>query len=158
MILKQRKAFSMLTAIFIIVLMSSVAALVMGTAGKIVKETTTQYQKEQAVLLAKSYTELAIMAVSANSSRSAANCLETVNGDFAGGLTNPGGYSVTTEISYIFENTVSQTCSASHVLTSAVITPKSETNIIVDVYVRYKDLDNVNDTNITYHRRTLQKI
>ena len=155
MILKQRKAFSMLTAIFIIVLMSSVAALVMGTAGKIVKETTTQYQKEQAVLLAKSYTELAIMAVSANSDRTA-NCLDTINGDFAGGIDNPGGYSVTTEISYILSD-MGTNCT--NVLnTAAVITPKSETNIIVDVYVSYKDLDNVNDTNITYHRRTLQKI
>ena len=158
MILKQRKAFSMLTAIFIIVLMSSVAALVMGTAGKIVKETTTQYQKEQAVLLAKSYTELAIMAVSANADRSITNCLETVNGDFAGGIDNPGGYSVTTEISYIFSNTVTQACNAPHVLTATGNSDKNATNIIVDVYVNYKDLDNVNDTNITYHRRTLQKI
>ena len=158
MILKQRKAFSMLTAIFIIVLMSSVAALVMSTAGKIVKETTTQYQKEQAVLLAKSYTELAIMSVSANADRSTANCLETVKGDYAGGSTADGGYSVTSEISYIFDSTVVQSCNTAHVLTAAGNSDKNATNIIVDVYVRYRDLDNIDNQIISYHRRTLQKI
>ena len=154
MILKQRKAFSMLTAIFIIVIMSSVAALVMGTAGKIVKETTTQYQKEQAVLLAKSYTELAIMAVSANANRDT-DCLDTINGNFEGGSTTDGGYTVRTEISYIGDANIT---SCANVLSSTVVTTKSLLNIIVDVYVTYQDLGNPNNTDITYHRRTLQKI
>ncbi len=147
---RQREAFSMITAIFIIFMMAGVSALVLGTAGKIIKETTSQYQKEQAVLLAKSYTELAIMAVSANSNR-AGNCLDTINGSFADG----GGYTITTNISYI-GSAIVNTCT--NVLSSTVTTAESSLNIVVDIYVRYTDLDNPTGYPITYHRRTLQKI
>ncbi len=155
MILKLRTAFSMITAIFVIVIMSTVTALVMGTAGKIVKETTAQYQKEQAVLLAKSYTELAIMAVSANKDRNVTgNCLDTINGTFTEG----GGYTIVTEISYILGPGVTTTCTNILNAGAPAVTPESALNIIVDVYVRYKDLDNSSGNDITYHRRTLQKI
>ena len=63
---QKRKAFSMITAIVVIVLMASVAVFIMNLSGKMVKETTTQYQREQAILLSKSYTEYAVMAVTAN--------------------------------------------------------------------------------------------
>ena len=48
-----RKAFSLITAIFVIVLMATVAAFIMNLSGKMVKGTTVQFQREQAVLLAK---------------------------------------------------------------------------------------------------------
>ncbi len=47
------KAFSMLTAIFIIVLMATIAAFIMNLSGKMVKGTTVQFQREQSVLLGK---------------------------------------------------------------------------------------------------------
>ena len=147
---KQREAFSLITAIFVMLIMAGVTALVMGTAGKIIKETTAQYQKEQAVLLAKSYTELAIMAVSANKNRTG-NCLDTINGSLADG----GGYTTTTQISYIIDDT---TTNCSNVFANSIDTNESKLNIMVDVYVRYKDLDNPSGNDITYHRRTLQKI
>lgn len=148
---KQRKAFSLITAIFVMITMAGLTALVMGTAGKTVKETISQYQKEQAVLLAKSYTELAIMAVSANINRNG-NCIDTINGSLVDG----GGYTVSTEISYIFGTAIASNCS--DILTNAVVTPESDVNIIIDIYVTYQDLDNVAGNDITYHRRTLQKI
>lgn len=148
---KQREAFSMITAIFVMLIMAGITALVMSTAGKIVKETTAQYQKEQAVLLAKSYTELAIMTVSANVNRNG-KCIDTINGSLADG----GGYTVTTQISYILGNAVTATCL--NILDNSVVTSESDLNIIVDAYVAYKDLDNPSGNDITYHRRTLQKI
>ena len=76
-----RKAFSMLTAIFIIVLMAIVAAFIMNLSGKMVKGTTSQFQREQSVLLAKSYTEYAIMAVMANDHNSS-SCLNEITGAY----------------------------------------------------------------------------
>ncbi len=55
-----RKAFSMITAIFVIVIMATIAAFVMNLSGKIVKSTTAQYRDAQASLYAKSYTEFVL--------------------------------------------------------------------------------------------------
>lgn len=56
-----RKAFSMITAIFIIVLMATVGAFILNISAKSVKSTVLQFKREQAILYARSYTELAIM-------------------------------------------------------------------------------------------------
>jgi hypothetical protein len=145
-----RKAFSMLTAIFIIVLMATVAAFIMNLSGKMVKETTTQFQREQAMLLAKSYTEYAIMAVTANDQNT--TCLNSINGSY-------NDYDVTVNISYIGRhNILNGGCT--HILNPGndVVTTKSPLNIIVDVFVRYPDYDHPDDLEMTYHRRSLQKI
>jgi type II secretory pathway pseudopilin PulG len=160
MIKKQRKAFSLLTALVVIVLMATVAILVMNMTGKIIKETTEQFQKEQAVLLAKSYTELAIMAVTANDRTT--ECIENINGNNVIANDSSGqGYQVDTRIYYIGNDTTANlttTCAGTRVLDSSVKTVGSDLHIIVDVYVRYKELDNTGADWITYHRRTLQKI
>jgi type II secretory pathway pseudopilin PulG len=75
---KMRRAFSMITAIFVIVLMATVAVLILNLSGKMVKETTAQFQREQAMLLAKSYTEYAVMAVTANDRNGTGNCLTDI--------------------------------------------------------------------------------
>lgn len=144
---KQREAFSMIMAIVVIVLMATVAMLIMSMSGKMVKTTTAQYQKEQAVLYAKSYTEYAIMAVMAND-RVTNTCLDNINATV-------DNYTIRTVISYIGDINVS---SCNNVISSAVVTPESPLNIVVDVFVSYPDLDHPDDLNMTYHRRSLQKI
>lgn len=154
----QRKAFSLITAIFVVVLMATVAILVMNISGKIVKETTTQYQREQAALLAKSYTEYAIMAVTAND-RATNNCLTDIDGTAVGSAPASGnGYRVRARIAYIGHNAEVGTCPTTRVFSSSVNTANSPLNIIVDVYVEYKDPDNTGTPWVTYHKRTLQKI
>ena len=147
-----RKAFSMLTAIVIIVLMATVAAFIMNLSGKMVKTTTVQFQREQAVLLAKSYTEYAVMAVTANEHNST-NCLNTITGSY-------GNYNVQVDISYIGNN-LDGSCDRvfnRDYTVETIDTPKSQLNIILDVFVEYPDIDNPNNVNLTYHRRSLQKI
>ena len=61
-----RNAFSMLTAIFVIVIMATVGTFILNISGKTLKETVLQYRHEQAILYARSYTELAIMGRTAN--------------------------------------------------------------------------------------------
>ncbi len=144
-----RKAFSMITAIFLIVLMATVSMFIMNLSGKMVKGTTVQFQREQAILLAKSYTEYAIMAVTANEHNSS-NCLNNINGNIGGS----DGYSIEVKISYIGNN-LHANCTT---LTNAVATVDSPLNILVDVFVSYPDFDHPDDLNMTYHRRSLQKI
>ncbi|MDM5271237.1 type II secretion system protein [Sulfurovum sp. zt1-1] len=158
----QRKAFSLITAIFLIVLMSSIAILVMSLSGKIIKETTGQYKKEQAMLLAKSYTELAIMTVTANDRNATGNCITDINANVGSNdPTSTGeGYRVRTRISYIGAAGDIQSCADTRELDNPSV-GNNELNIIVDVYVEYKDITQGDITNspwITYHRRTLQKI
>lgn len=144
---KQREAFSLIMAIVVIVLMATVALLIMTMSGKMVKTTTAQYQREQAVLYAKSYTEYAIMGVMAND-RNTTTCLDNINATV-------DNYTIKTIISYIGNVEVS---SCTNVISNAVATPESPLNIIVDVFVSYPDADHPDDLNMTYHRRSLQKI
>ena len=163
MIQTQREAFSLLVALSVIIIMATVAVLTLNMTGKSVRGTTAQYQKEQAILLAKSYTELAIMAVTANDRNNiysaGNNCLEDIDGLVGNDANNGEGYRIRTRISYIGDNRFGN-CSATRVLSNSVITPETPLNIIVDVYVEYKELDHPGSTSpwITYHRRTLQKI
>ncbi len=150
---KRRKAFSLITAIFVIVLMATVAMYIMDISGKMVKETTAQYHREQSMLLGKSYTEYAIMSVMANEHNST-NCLNTITGAY-------GIYNININISYICNGRLDASCT--NTLSDTVTTPRSPLNIIVDVFVSYQDQDHPNTTaspapNITYHKRSLQKI
>ena len=123
-----RKAFSMIMAIFVIVLMATVGAFILNISAKSVKSTLLQYKREQAILYARSYTELAIMTATTNASPS--NPI-TITGT---GVLDEG-YTITATIDPIADNPAF---------------------IIVDVYVSYPDYDS--DEPVTYHRRTLQKL
>lgn len=173
-----RKAFSLITAIFIIVLMSTLALFILNLSAKVTKETTAQYYQEQAALLARSYTELAVMAVINHDRNSTNNCVENINGEVngikpgetpTGSVTDGSGYDVETRIYYL-GNTLP--CSSSRELTDSAahsgttittnygdVTGAADAlaAIIVDVYVRYRDPGNLSNW-VTFHRRSLQKI
>lgn len=155
-----RPAFSMITAIFVILIMASVAAFIMNLSGKITQETTTQYRKEQAILLARSYTEFAIMSATTR------DCVpRTITANVGDNVKRGEGYRITVNIRYIGNNAG---CPG-QMIGGAITTPSSRSgNILVDTYVRYRnpDYDNaINNTTwtntrrgITYHRRTLQRL
>ncbi len=148
-----RKAFSMITAIFVIVIMSTIAIFVMNLSGKSVRATTAQYQRAQAMLYAKSYTEFAVMAVTAHDRTT--NCVETIEGNISN--INEGGYAIQTHIAYIGPSTEIGNCSTRQLSTN-VTTKETPLTIIVDAYVDYKNPDNTSAPKITVHRRTVQKI
>jgi len=143
-----RKAFSMITAIIVIVLMATVGTFILNLSGKMVKGTTAQFQREQSMLLAKSYTEYAILAVTANDQN--ITCLNTINGNY-------GDYTIIVNISYIGRLDILN--GGCNILNSTdILTPKSPLNIIVDVFVSYPDYDHPDGLRMTYHKRSLQKI
>ena len=108
---KNRKGFSLLTALVVIVILASVSAFIMNISGKITKQTVNQYNKEQAVLIAKSYTELAIMTVMSNDRTG--TCITDVNGEVGdeGSALLGRGYLVETKISYIGNDNEVGNCS-----------------------------------------------
>ena len=165
--IKSKKAFSMITAIFVIVIMATVTSLIMNVTGKTVKATTQQYQKEQAALLARSYTELAILYVM-HYDRSL-NCLEHINDHF-GDASN--GYDIHIDIKYLGNDTLLANCrnniesNGEFDLSNTNATwTTNNTNgfyqtisLIIDTYITYKDFDDPSNRDITFHRRTIQKL
>ena len=156
-----RLAFSMLTAIVVIVLMSTVAMFVMNISSKLTRETTAQFQREQAMLYAKSYTEYAIMAVTANDrNATTGSCLSNIDGTI-GSPKFGTGYKIEVRLAYLGHNSEVSDCAGTRILDDNVTTAESPLNIMVDVYVKYKEPDHPNPTlapYIIYHKRTLQKI
>ncbi len=168
---KHKKAFSMITAIFVIVIMASITLLIMNVTGKTIKSTTEQYQKEQAQLLARSYTELAILYV-LNYDRFAGAgtpCLQTITDHF--GAAYPNGYDIEINIKYIGNNTLIPATCASYLTpawnASASLSAFDNTvSLIIDTYIKYNVIDHplnenastADDVFYTFHRRTLQKL
>jgi type II secretory pathway pseudopilin PulG len=155
---KNKKAFSMMTAIITIVIMATVTALIMNISSRTIKETTIQYQKEQASLLARSYTEQAILyAMHYKRDTTPPSCLEEINATFG----DPANlYTITTNLRYIGNDTLLAGCNTT--IESWADDHTSSFNntisVIIDVYVRYKDFDDPANRRITFHRRTLQKL
>ena len=158
-----KKAFSMVTAIFVIVIMASVSSLIMNVTGKTIKETTQQYQKEQASLLARSYTEQALLYALHYDRNLTRNCINQINATF-GPLENL--YTIQTNIQYASNvtqipnpNAGCNTIGATPWGDSGDIGFNSSVSLLIDVYVSYQDFDDPTaDRNITFHRRTLQKL
>jgi hypothetical protein len=164
-LINNRPAFSMMTAVFVILLLATVSALILNLSGKVVQETTTQYRKEQAILYAKSYTEFAIMAATAR------NCIKSISADVGGTATEVKqgyGYRVNVYIQYIGNELAGELGGTCNTLGNAISYTSSKGTIaLIDVYVQYRDPEHPNAVNalawsnnpgITYHRRTLQKL
>jgi len=154
-----KKAFSMITSLVVIVMMATIGVYVLNTSSKIVKDTGAQYQREQAALYAKSYTEYAILAVTANESNVTSKCLGDIDGDI--GTPEDGtGYKIRVRIAYIGDKDLIDECSNTREL-GYVTTKETPLQIIVDTYVQYKELDHPDISAapyMTYHKRTIQKI
>jgi len=151
-----KKAFSMITAIFTMVIMASLTALIMNISGKTIKATTQQYQKEQAVLLARSYTELAIMYVMSYERNATNQCIQTINSHF--GQNSPLGYDIITELRYIGKATSLANCPRQISALAGTTGFDNTMSLVIDTYVYYRDFDDPLDRNITFHRKTLQKL
>jgi len=155
---KTKKAFSLVTAIIVIVIMATVTTLIMNVNGKTVKETTQQYQKEQAALLARSYTEQAIFYALHYDRATNGNCINQINATFG---PTQNLYTIQTNIQYASNETQLNDTGCNHIVRwddNGTHGFNSSVSLIVDVYVKYKDFDDPMNRDITFHRRTLQKL
>ncbi|SFZ97726.1 hypothetical protein MNB_SV-5-794 [hydrothermal vent metagenome] len=137
--------------------MAMVGGFILNLSGKIVQETSVQYRKEQAILYAKSYTELAIMAATSQ------NCVKKISGDIG-----PSQDDVLEGQGYHAEVYIQYVGSYNNCTTSTIKYTNSQHNILlIDTYIRYRDPDHPNslttipwslNPGYTFHRRTIQKL
>ncbi len=142
---EMRKAFSMITAIFVIVILATIAMLSLNMVASTTQSTIMQYRKEQAEIYAKSYTELAVMA--ATQYNRATNCINNIRG------TTSDGYTVIGTIRYI-GGAIPAGCNK---VGTTVRADDSIASVIIDMDVRYTDVT-TSPNPIVFHKRTIKKI
>ncbi len=155
-----KKGFSLLVAIFTIILLSLVASYIFYASSTVSKVGNLQYQKEQAMLLARSYTEYAILAIQGHNRDNSGNCVESINANLGPNPTIGEGYRVIVKIYYIGNDKYLKNCT--NIVAKLNDSNSADTLMaLIDVYVKYKDLLHPNKAAapwITYHKRSLQKI
>ena len=144
-------AFSLLSTMIMLILLSSMALLTLSLSSKVTSETASQYKKEQAVLWAQSYTAYAVMALTEHN-QTKKSCIDTLSA-VIGKSTPLQRYDVYVHISYIGAFKQIQNCHSilNHTSTTGI-------NAIIDVYVTYTQSEENHQQNVTYHTRTLKKI
>ncbi len=136
-----RKGFSLLLAIIVMITIATLMALMISLSTTTAKQTTDIYANEQTKLLARSATELALLAISGHDN--SANCINNINFTFG------HNYEVNMSLYYI-GNGLPSSCQT---LNNTIATPESNGTVIIDTYVDY----NGSSEPIIYHRRTIQK-
>ena len=162
--MRMRKGFSLLVAIFTIVLVSLVASYIFYVSSSTAKEGEIQYKKEQAMLLARSYTEYAVMAISANDRDGSGVCIDNINATIGTNPTQGQGYRVRVIITYIGNERYVDKCT--YVAAKLSNSDVDTLSAIIDVYVEYREITHPSlfNGNINlvpwqrYHRRSIQKI
>lgn len=122
-------------------------ALMLSFSSQSVSQTSDIYLKEQAIMVSKSATEYALLAISGKD-RSAGACINTIDGTFG------SGFDVHITIKYFGLGALAD-C-ASIPLGGTLWTPESNGTVMIDVYVSQEGASYLHP-GIAYHRRTLQK-
>ncbi len=129
-------------AIIVMITIATLMALMISLTSTTTKQTSDIYVSEQTKLLAKSATELALLAISGHDNT--INCIENIN------FTFENNYDVNISLYYIGN---ALPCNPSHLLANTISTPESNGTVIIDTYVTFKG----SSEPIRYHRRTIQK-
>jgi len=149
--MKNRAGFSMITAIGVLIVMSTISVLVLQMSMRNSRVTIDSYRDRQAALWAQSYMNYAKLAIMKNRELIVENnrthAIESIHGNQGTSKTN-GGYTITVQISYMGVKRPFN-CSKSRVLDVSNHNPSA----IIDVYVKYSVLDNTWRNLMTYHIR-----
>ena len=143
-----RKGFGLITAIIIMITVSTLMTLMISLSSTTVKTTLDLYLKEQAEILARSATEFALLAISGHENN--ASCIENINIRYPEVATT---HEANVTIWYLGKGIVN----CNNILANNVETNESNMTVIIDVKV------SVNQTNtgitepISVYRRTIQK-
>lgn len=142
-----RKAFSLITAIIILVFMATLLVLMLSLSTQSAKQTGDVYIKEQAELLARSATEYALLAISGHKTDTTNGCVEKIDLRYPA---NAPSFDINVSIYYIGKNLP---CTSSKILDNNISTSDSNATVIIDTFVTNLQ----SDEPIRYHRRTIQK-
>ncbi len=142
-----RRGFTLLSAIFLMVLVATLMVLAYSLSSQTKKQTGDIYMQEQAQLLARSATEFALLAISGHDNR--ADCIEQID------LQYPQGspiYDINMTLYYIGNGLP---CNTGHMLDNAIATQESNGTVLVDTAISYTDP--ATGERVRFHRRTIQK-
>ncbi|WP_201353902.1 type IV pilus modification PilV family protein [Hydrogenimonas urashimensis] len=140
-----RRGFTLLSAIFLMVLVATLMVLAYSLSAQTKKQTGDIYMQEQAQLLARSATEFALLAVSGHDNT--ADCIDQIN------LRYPQGspvYDINMTLYYIGNG-----LPCSHILANGIATAESNGTILIDTSVSYTIPDS--NEKVRFFRRTIQK-
>ncbi len=138
---KSRQGFSLLLAIVVMITIATLMAIMISLISTTAKQTSDIYVSEQTKLLARSSTELALLAISGHNN--SANCINYIN------FTYQTNYDVNMSLYYIGTNLPS----SCNTLDNNISTKESNGTVIIDTYVTFNGASEP----IRYHRRTIQK-
>ena len=145
-----RKGFGLITAIIILVVVSSLMAMMISLSSASVKNTTDIYLKEQAELLLRSASEYALLAISAHDN--SVDCIQQIN--IAYPVAPPEHtHEANITIRYL-GNGLPALCSP---IDNTLVTPESNLTIIMDTIVSVNQAYTQISEPIRLHRRTIQK-
>ena len=142
-----RKGFGLITAIIILVVVSTLMSLMISLSSSSVKQTSDLYFKEQAELLARSAVEYGLLAISGHENN--VSCVENVN------LTYGAAYDMNLSLYYIYDKHPTPLCT--HILANNIDTNKSNITTMIDVRVTVNQGITGITEPIVIHRRTIQK-
>jgi hypothetical protein len=142
-----RKGFGLITAIIILVIVSTLMTLMISLSSTSVKQTSDIYFKEQAELLARSVVEYGLLAISGHENNT--SCIENIN------VTYQNAYEANLTFYYLYAGAAVPICN--HVLASGISTEESNMTTIIDVRVAVRqDTTGITEP-IVIQRRTIQK-
>ena len=144
-----RRGFGLITAIIILVVVSTLMTLMMTLSATSVKQTTDIFFKEQAELLARSSVEYALLALSGHENN--VTCIENIN------ITYNQTHDVNMSLYYIYDTKTVPICSANHVLASGISTEISNLTTMIDLTVSVVPETTGISEPIVIHRRTIQR-
>lgn len=142
-----RRGFTLLSAIFLMVLVATLMMLAYSLSSQTKKQTADIYMQEQAQLLARSATEFALLAISGHDNT--ADCIEQID------LQYPQGspvYEINMTLYYIGNGLP---CNTGHILDNAIATAESNGTVLIDTAISYTDP--ATNERVKFHRRTIQK-
>ena len=148
-----RRGFSLLAAIFFVVVTSSLCMLALSLSNTTSRQTSEIYLREQAELLAQGATEYAVLEI-LNHDFKSKGCLSSVKGNFK----NDANPILTYEVDITYFGDIG-TCAG-----IPVQSKESAGTVMLDVFVKSygydeSDRDKMKTPNpIAFHKRTLQKL
>ena len=144
-----RRGFTLITAILLILLISTIALLSLSLSSLTTKQTSDIYLREQAELLLQSATEYALLAISGRDIATN-GCINTINAQYPQAGAN-ALFDINISLSYL-GNGLPNTCNR---LDNNVSNLDSNVTVMIDTVVT--SANSVSTEPIRLHRRTLQK-
>ncbi|OQX59841.1 MAG: hypothetical protein B5M52_02210 [Helicobacteraceae bacterium 4484_230] len=157
----KRKGFALISAVFLLILISSMLLTMLSLSTETAKRTVNDYLNEQAVLLAYGATEQAVLAITGTDPTS--GCIQSIPSVNYPDTGSPI-LTVSTTMRYIWSNSqtagLDSTClgyiDSSQAAENQLTTDESSGAVVIDVVVSTPS--GFVDEPIRFHRRTLQKL